>query len=96
MIILLKSKSKLWLFILAGMIVYFGWLFYKTTVDYNALLKEEKLYTEKISDENERKEALAELEKKADSDETIENLARNNLNYLKENEILFIDGEKTN
>jgi len=92
---LLKSKSRLWLVILAGMLLYFGWLFYKTAVDYNALLKEEKTYNEKIAYEEERKEALIELEKKAESDETIENLARNNLNYLRENEILFIDGEKS-
>ena len=77
------------------MLLYFGWLLYKTAVDYSALLKEEKTYNEKISYEKERKEALIELEKKAESDETIEALARNNLNYLRENEVLFIDGEKS-
>ena len=92
---MLKSKSRLWLIILIGMLLYFGWLLYKTAVDYNALIKEEKNYNEKIAYENERKEALIELEKKAESDETIENLARNNLNYLRENEVLFIDGEKS-
>ena len=89
---MLKSKSRLWLVILAGMLLYFGWLFYKTAVDYNALLKEEKTYNEKIAYEEERKEALIELEKKAESDETIENLARNIEKWQENKNIVFALG----
>ena len=31
------------------MLLYFGWLFYKTFVDYNALIKEEKTNDQQIS-----------------------------------------------
>lgn len=88
------KKQNLWLYAVIVLIVYFIYLFYQTSVDYRALLKEEKEYTAKIEYENEKSEALAEVEKKAESKENMEDLARNNLNYLKENEILFIDGEK--
>lgn len=91
-----KSKSKLWLIILSGMLVYFCWLYMKGSADYKALKQEEQIYNEKIASAKERKKELAEKEKEAESDETIENLARNELNYLKPNEILFIDGEKAN
>ncbi len=77
------------------MTIYFAYLFYKTTVDYNDLLKEEKIYTAKIEEENQKHDKLLKKDKEADSKETIEALARNNLNYLKDDEILFIDGEKT-
>lgn len=77
------------------MTIYFAYLFYKTTVDYNALLKEDKIYTEKINQEKEKGKKLDKKAAEANSKEVIEALARNNLNYLKDDEILFIDGEKT-
>lgn len=93
---MLKLKRKnIWIYALVILAIYFAYLFYKTTVDYNALLKEEKIYSEKIERENQRRDQLLKQDKDAESQETIEALARNNLNYLKENEILFIDGEKT-
>ena len=56
---------------------------------------EEKVLNEKIQEEKQKKTTLKKAEKSAGSQETIESLARSDLNYLKENEIIFIDGEKT-
>ena len=48
----------------------------------------------KIEAEKEKKASLRAVEKSVTSKETIESMARSDLNYLKENEILFVDGEK--
>ena len=48
------KKQNLWLYAVIVLIVYFIYLFYQTSVDYRALLKEEKEYTAKIEYENEK------------------------------------------
>ncbi len=88
------KRNHLWIYALVLMFVYFSFLHYKTYVDYTALKKDEKVYTEKIAYELEKQQELNNLDEKASSQKTVESIARSNLNYLKEGEILFVDGEK--
>jgi cell division protein FtsB len=62
-------------------------------MDFGAILNDKKTYTEKVNHEENRKEALARVEEKASSQKTIEAMARADLYYLKDGEILIIDGE---
>lgn len=92
---LLKLKKKnLWLYIIICFFVYFSWIFCQTTSDYKVLLRQEQEIMRKIEAEKEKKASLRAVEKSVTSKETIESMARSDLNYLKENEILFVDGEK--
>lgn len=88
------KRKGLWISILVIMFAYFSFLHYKTYVDYTVLKKDERIYTEKIAYEKSREAELNRLDQKASSQETVEAIARSNLNYLKEGEILFVDGEK--
>ncbi len=88
------KRKNLWILTLVGMFVYFSFLHYQTYTDYTVLKKDEKVYTEKIAYELEKKEELERLDAKASSQKTVESIARSSLNYLKEGEILFVDGEK--
>lgn len=90
----LFKKKHLWIYALVLMFVYFSFLHYQTYVDYAALKQDEKIYLEKITYEEAKAEELSNLDEKASSQETVETIARSSLNYLKEGEILFIDGEK--
>lgn len=95
MIDLLKFKKKnLWIYLIIGFLIYFSWIFCQTNSDYKVLKKQEQEITKKIEEEKEKKSSLNAVEKSVDSRETIESMARSDLNYLKDNEILFIDGEK--
>lgn len=76
------------------MFVYFSFLHYQTYTDYTVLKKDEKIYTEKIAYEREKQAELERLDQKASSQKTVESIARSSLNYLKEGEILFVDGDK--
>lgn len=88
------KRKNLWIYALVAMFVYFSFLHYKTYVDYAALKKDEKVYTEKIAYELAKQKELDNLDAKASSQKTVESIARSNLNYLKEGEILFVDSEK--
>ncbi len=90
----LFKRKHLWIYALVAMFVYFSFLHYKTYVDYAALKQDEKIYAEKIAYEEAKQEELNNLDEKASSQETVESIARSSLNYLKEGEILFVDGEK--
>lgn len=95
MINLLSLKKKnIWVYVIIGLFIYFVWIFCKTNADYKVLLKQEQEYTQKIAEEKQKSSSLKAVEKSVDSQETIESMARSDLNYLKENETLFIDGEK--
>lgn len=89
------KKKNFWILMIFLIGIYFSCLYVQTVADYNVLVQEEKVLNEKIQEENQKKSALNKAKKSAGSQETIESLARSDLNYLKENEILFIDGEKT-
>ena len=88
------KRKNLWIIALVGMFIYFAFLHYQTYTDYTVLKKDEKVYTEKIAYELEKQEELERLDQKASSQKTVESIARSSLNYLKEGEILFVDGEK--
>ncbi|MBQ7950334.1 MAG: septum formation initiator family protein [Clostridia bacterium] len=90
----LFKRKHLWIYAMVFMFVYFSFLHYKTFVDYSALKKDEKVYTEKIAYELAKQEELQDLDEKASSQKTVESIARSSLNYLKEGEILFVDSEK--
>lgn len=87
------KRKNLWIFGLAAMLVYFSFLHFRTYQDYEALRQDETVYQKKIEYELARQEELNRLDEKASSQKTIESIARGNLNYLKEGEILFVDGE---
>ncbi len=94
---MLKLKKKnIWIYFIIIIAVYFSFLYFQTHSDYKVLINEEKLIEEQIELEKEKKEELGIADKSVSSQETIESLARSDLNYLKDNEILFIDGEKVN
>ncbi len=94
---MLKLKKKnLWIYFIIAISLYFSYLYFQTNADYKVLVSEEQAINEKIELEKEKKETLGKTDKSVSSQETIESLARSDLNYLKENEILFIDGEKIN
>ena len=94
---MLKLKKKnIWIYFIIVIAVYFTFLYIQTNSDYNVLINEEKLIKEQIELEKEKKEELGRADKSVSSQETIESLARSDLNYLKDNETLFIDGEKAN
>jgi len=90
------KKKNLWLYTIIVVGAYFVFLYFQTNNDYKILVQEEKLIQEQINQENIRKNDLSRTDKSVSSQETIESLARSDLNYLKENEMLFIDGEKAN
>ncbi len=87
------KQKHLWIFGLVAMIAYFSFLHIKTYQDFEALRQDEVVYQQKIEYELARQEELSRLDEKASSQKTIESIARGNLNYLKEGEILFVDGE---
>ncbi len=94
---MLKLKKKnIWIYFIIVITVYFSFLYIQTHSDYNVLVNEEKVIQEQIELEKKKQEELGIADKSVSSQETIESLARSDLNYLKDNEILFIDGEKTN
>lgn len=90
------KKKNIWIYFIIVIAVYFTFLYIQTNSDYNVLINEEKLIKEQIEFEKEKKEELGRADKSVSSQETIESLARSDLNYLKDNETLFIDGEKAN
>ena len=93
---MIKFKKKhLWIYLIIGIGLYFLFLFYQTCIDYNVLKKEEKALNEKILIEQQKQSTLTKEKKSVENQETIESIARSNLNYLKDNEILFIDGERS-
>ena len=89
----LFKRKYLWIFGLVAMLVYFSFLHMKTYQDFEALRQDEIAYQQKIEFELARQQELERLDEKASSQKTIESIARGNLNYLKEGEILFVDGE---
>ncbi len=89
----LFKQKYLWIFALVAMIAYFSFLHIKTYQDFEALRQDEIVYQQKIEYELAKQEELNRLDEKASSQKTIESIARGNLNYLKEGEILFVDGE---
>lgn len=95
MIGLLSFKKKnVWVYVIIAFLVYFVWIFCQTNADYEVLVNQEKEITAKIEEEKEKNASLKAVEKSVNSQETIESMARSDLNYLKENETMFIDGEK--
>lgn len=95
MIDLLSFKKKnIWVYAIIGLLVYFVWIYCQTSADYKVLVKQEKEVTAKIEEEKEKNASLKAVEKSVNSQDTIEAMARSDLNYLKENETMFIDGEK--
>lgn len=95
MIGLLSFKKKnVWVYVIIAFLVYFVWIFCQTNADYKVLVNQEKEITAKIEEEKEKNASLKAVEKSVNSQETIESMARSDLNYLKENETMFIDGEK--
>ena len=89
------KKKNVWIIVIIAIGIYFAFLYHQTVIDYNVLVQQEEVLYEKIQEEKQKKATLKKAEKSAGSQETIESLARSDLNYLKENEIIFIDGEKT-
>ncbi len=87
------KRKNLWIFGLVAMVAYFSFLHFTTYQDFEALRQEEIVYQQKIEYELAKQEELNRLDEKASSQKTIESIARGNLNYLKEGEILFVDGE---
>jgi cell division protein FtsB len=95
MINTIKNNTKnIWIYAIVLLLIYFSYLHYKTAVDFNALKLDEKIFNEKIAYERDKSATLDKIEEKASSKKTIESMARSNLNYLKDGEILFVDGEK--
>lgn len=95
MIGLLSFKKKnVWVYVIIAFLVYFVWIFCQTNADYEVLVNQEKEITAKIEEEKEKNASLKAVEKSVNSQETIESMARSDLNYLKGNETMFIDGEK--
>ena len=90
----LLKKKNLWVLALIVLTVYFTYLHIEATGDLIAARKEEKEYIAKINQEKLRNEALIKEEEKANSQKAIESMARSDLNYLKDGEILFVDGDK--
>jgi len=93
-VLFLLKKKNWWIAALIILTVYFAYLHIKTTGDLIAGKKEEKEYIAKVNQEKLRNEALIKEEEKANSQKAIESMARSDLNYLKEGEILFVDGDK--
>ena len=89
----LFKQKNLWIFGLVALIAYFTYLHIQTYQDFEALRQEEIIYQQKIKYEMAKQEELLRLDEKASSQKTIESVARGNLNYLKEGEILFVDSE---
>lgn len=95
MIGLLSFKKKnVWVYVIIAFLVYFVWIFCQTNADYEVLVNQEKEITAKIEEEKEKNASLKAVEKSVNSQETIESMARSDLNYLKGNETMFIDSEK--
>ena len=86
-----KKQSALWIYALIGLIAYFSFLGIKGFQDLDAQTKEELEWQQKIENEQAKSEQLDRIAEKASSQKTIESIARGNLNYLKDGEILFVD-----
>ena len=86
--------KNLWLYVLVIFALYFGYAHYKVTLDSLALKNEEIEFTEKIEVEKDKKLTLDKIDEKATTQKAIESMARSDLNYLKDGEILFVDGDK--
>ena len=86
------KQKHLWIYGLVALVAYFSFLHIKSYQDYEALRKDEANFQQKIEYELAKQEELNRLDEKASSQKTIESIARGSLNYLKEGEILFVDG----
>ena len=90
----LLKKKNLWILLLIGFAIYFTYLHIQATGDYISGKREELEYIAKLNQEKIRNEELIKEEERAGSQKTIESRARSGLNYLKKDEILFVDGDK--
>lgn len=88
--ILFKQKH-LWLLCMVAMVAYFSFAHIKCAQDGQVAFGDADEWEKRIAYEQQYSQDLDRLSEKASSQKTIESIARNNLNYLKEGEILFVD-----
>ena len=89
-----KKQGSLWIYGLVAMVAYFSFLGIKGFQDADALSREGAEWQQKIEAEEAKSAELERIAEKASSQKTIESIARGSLNYLKDGEILFVDGNR--
>ena len=77
--------------IVLGLLVYVCFVFVSQQSDLSTYKKQCKYYEEQIATEYKNKEELLKQKNNAESDEFIEQIAREKLNLYKPNEIVYIE-----
>ena len=86
-----KSKKPFRIFLVAVLLVYFSVTFVKQQIKINALKADEMATNQKISLEKQKDKEMKEQMKEENLLSRVEDIARDKLGYLKEDEVLFID-----
>ncbi len=88
-----KRINLLLLVIMSGLIVYFTVTFIRQQEEISVIQSEMRALKYKIAQEQETHDELLEQKSKANTDEFIENIAREKLGMVKAGERLFIDAD---
>ncbi len=87
----IKSKKPLRIFLVAVLLIYFSVTFVKQQIKINTLEANAQTIKSEISEEKQKTKEMKEQMKEENYLSRVEDIARDKLGYLKENEVLFID-----
>ena len=91
---LFKGKKIYKIIIILAILVYFVYILFSQQKTLNSYKTEQVYISEQIQEQEEYKEKLANMQDNIDSDEFIEQIARDKLNMYLPNEGVDVDGDK--
>lgn len=86
-----KGGNCIFYIVIVMAIIYFAFIFAQQQEQLSKLKRKEHYIQNKINKEEKTKEELTELHRYIDTDEYIEQIAREKLGYVKDKERLFVD-----
>ena len=86
-----KSAKKLRIFLIAALLIYFSVTFVQQQIKINTIKSNTQATKNEISEEKQKSAEMKEQMKEKNYLSRVEDIARDKLGYLKENEVLFID-----
>lgn len=91
---LFKGKKIYKIIIILAILVYFVYILFSQQKTLNSYKTEQEYISEQIQEQEEYKEKLANMQDNIDSDEFIEQIARDKLNMYLPNERVYVDANK--
>ena len=86
-----KSAKRLKIFLIAALLIYFSVTFVQQQIKINTIKSNTQATKNEISEEKQKSAEMKEQMKEKNYLSRVEDIARDKLGYLKENEVLFID-----